>query len=459
MIDIYQDKDIQLEMAIIGSLLVDRNSIDIILGNLIVEDFYNEDARIIFNSAVRLYTSSRAIDMITVISDIKQNKEPDVLSFIMSCNNIVGSTANIESHIYYLKNISAKRKLIEVGYKIIQDAQNESIPTLDQILGVINNMTEIQNRVVPKKIKTFKESVLDAIDENLNSKNSFLGIKSGFNKYDSITGGYCAPDLTIIAAGPGEGKSTFALNQAKNIALTGKRVLYFSLEMKEKQLIWKLLSDELSISVLDVRMGHYNSDHAMKTELIKANMAIYDKGGLTIDDLISIVKIEKKSNDVAMIFIDYLQLIRLGNYYRKIANKNDEVTIISNKLKQLAMDADLPIVALSQLNRDKTRKRYGLADLRDSGSLEQDADNVIFIFRPFEHQLTEYTVGQNQINCDESTAVINIEKCRLGQTGEFEMVFNGMCSRFEDLNHQQKTESNYNPNFQRTNNIDTQIPF
>lgn len=456
MIELYQDKNRELEMVIIGSLIIDKNCIDIILGNLITDDFYNEDLKLIYNSALRLYTSAKAIDIITVSQDMKENNEHNPVQLLMTCSNMVASTANIESHIYYLKNVAAKRNLLKLGYDIIQQAQIENIVPSDQVLEILTQTTNIQNRIVPKKSKSFKDSVLETIDENLNTKKSFLGIKSGFTKLDNISGGYCAPDFTIIAAGPGEGKSTFALNQAKNIALSGKRVLYFSLEMKEKQLIWKLLSDELSISVLDVRMGYYAKDHAIKTDLVKANLAIYDKGGLTIDDLISIVKMEKKAHNVEIVFIDYLQLLRLGSYYRKISNKNDEVTIISNKIKQLCMDVDLPIIALSQLNRDKSRKRYGLADLRDSGSLEQDADNVYFIFRPIEHQMTEYYIGQKEIECDENTAIINIDKCRLGQPGEFEMIFNGLCSRFEDLEQQVKT--NYNSNIVINRNEEF-IPF
>ena len=153
---------------------------------------------------------------------------------------------------------------------------------------------------------------------------------------------------------------------------------------------------------------------------------------------------EKSKKDIKIVFIDYLQLIRLGNFYRKVANRNDEVTIISNKLKQLAMDLNLPIVALSQLNRDKTRKTYTKADLRDSGALEQDADNIIFIFRPFEHDMDSYQLGKDSIFCDEQTAIIKIDKGRLMRTGEFQMIFKGEYSRFEDLGQIQNNSDNYN---------------
>jgi len=433
MVELYQDKNVELEKIIIGSMIIDKNCADVIFANLNETDFYLEDLKLILNSALRVHTSAKHIDIVTLKNDMRENNEPNLVNLMIECSNMVGSTANIESHIYFLKNISAKRKITECGYDIIQKSHNDSILPIDQICEILTDITEIQNRLVQKKIKTFKEIVLETIDENLSGQKSFLGIKTGFAKYDSITGGYCSPDFTIIAAGPGEGKSTYALNQAKHIALSGKKVLFFSFEMKEKQLIWKLLSDELNISVMDVRLGHYKSDHALKTKLIDANLSIYDKGGLTIDDLVSIVKMERKINGIDIVFIDYLQLLRIGSYYRKISNKHDEVTIISNKLKQLCMDVDIPIIALSQLNRDKSRKRYGLSDLRDSGSLEQDADNVVFIFRPYEHQMTYYEIDFKEIVCNENTAIINIEKCRLGQTGEYEMIFNGVCSRFEDL--------------------------
>lgn len=448
----------QLENVIIGSLLIDRNVSDIVFSNLIPDDFYLPANNLIFNSCLRLYTNGKPIDMVTVIQDMKENKEPDYISHIMQTTKNVVSTANIDFHIQYLKQISIKRQLASLGQKIISESIRYEIPTIDQITDVTNIVSELQNRIVQKRVMTFKDVVIQTIDESLSNKGKdTIGLRSGFEKLDNITSGFSAPDFTIIAGGPGEGKSTFALNIAKYMSLRGNDVLFYSLEMKERQLILKLLSDVLSKSVTDIRLGHFDGLEALKSTLLTAKLHIYDKGGITIDELVNITKLEVKTKGVKIVFIDYLQLIRLGAYYRKVSNKNDEVTIISNRLKQLAMELNIPVVALSQLNRDKTRKRYTKADLRDSGALEQDADNIFFIFRPTEHDMFTYNLGNETIECDESTVIINIDKYRLGNTGEFRMVFNGTCSRFEDYNYRKENVS-YVDSFPR---IDTKedLPF
>lgn len=464
MIDIYQDVDHvdQLEKIIIGSVIIDNNVVDTVLTNIITDDFKSIKNQIIFNCFLRLYSSGKAIDFVTVNRDLNANNELDRIDikYVISCTDLIGSTANISDHIEYLKNESVKRQLTMFGHKMIQDSLKAEISSSDQLVEFSKFAESLLNRISFKKVSTFRDTVIETIDEVLkNDGKEMIGIKSGFNKFDSVTSGFSAPDFTIVAAGPGEGKSTFAMNISKNMALKGNEVLYFSLEMKEKQLIWKLLSDELNISVMDVRLGRFDKSHALKTELVRAKLNIYDKGGISIDDICSIVKMEKSKKDIKIVFIDYLQLIRLGNYYRKVGNRNDEVTIISNRLKQLAMDLNLPIVALSQLNRDKTRKTYTKADLRDSGALEQDADNIIFIFRPYEHDMQSYNLGMDTIPCSETTAIIKIDKGRLMRTGEFEMIFNGECSRFEDLNQGSKTVETYETKIIVNRNDNDFVPF
>lgn len=432
--DFLPESDTELENVIIGTMLMDRNCLDIVFTNLIPDDFTGKNV-LIFNSCMRLFTVGRPIDMITVMQDMKQNNEPDEIRHMMHCTNLVASSANIEAHIHYVKNQSLKKHISIIAAKTIQNAIRYDITAFDILSDMTVTLDHIKSRTSLKKPQSFQDTVIQTIDEALtNAGKESLGLLTGFEKLDLIMNGFQAPDFTIIAAGPGEGKSTFALNIAKYMGLRGSESLFFSCEMSEKQLIWKLLSDELDISVNQVKRGNFDPAHAMKSQLVKAKLNIYDRGGITIDDLCGIVKMEKKAKDIKIVFIDYLQLVKLAAYHRKISNRNDEVTIISNRLKQLAMETELPIVALSQLNRDKTRRRYSKHDLRDSGALEQDADNIIFIFRPYEHDMTEYTLGNEIIPADETTVIINIDKCRLGQTGEFLMRFNGMCSRFEDLN-------------------------
>ena len=454
----------EIENIVIGSILIDRNVTDIALTNIIPIDFEIPANHDIFNSVMRLYSNGRPIDMVTVIQDMKANKEHDQLQHILKVTNLVGSTANFEAHVMILKNKSIKRQLSYLGQKLISDATKEEIEAIEQTLSLIENANNILSRIDIKKVITFPELVIKTIDESLSrTDNDKLGLLSGFEKFDNITSGFCAPDYSILAAGPGEGKSTFALNVAKNISLSENEVLYFSLEMKDYQLIWKLLSDELNIPVMDVRKGRFEASHSLKTALIKARLNIYDKGGITIDELVSISKTKKKEKDIKIIIIDYVQLVTVGMQGRKVNNRNDEVTIISNKLKQLAMELNIPILVLSQLSRDKNRTRYTKSDLRDSGSLEQDADNVLFIRRPYIHNQLSYDIGMETIQCNEMTAILTIDKNRLGVTGEFEMRFNGMCSRFEDLNYKPiKEVQSFNDNAQINGfkpDLKEEIPF
>lgn len=434
MTELLLEQDYKLENVIIGAILMDRNCIDVVLSNLIMEDFEKPENKVIFNSCARLYTQSKPIDMVTVIQDIKANKEPECTPHIMSVTNLVVSTANVEYHVLLLKNQSVKRQLLFLSKIIENDSLRPEITATDQIISIAASLEALRNRTVKQKELTFKETVIKTIDEALsNEGKESVGMLTGFECIDVNIGGLCAPDYTIVAAGPGEGKSTFGLNVSKRLALRNEAVLYFSLEMSERQLIWKLLSDELLKPVIDIKLGKFDKDHAFKTELLKAKLHIYDKGGITIDDICAITKMEHKIKDIKLVVIDYLQLVRLGAYVRKVANRNDEVTIISNKIKQLCLELNIPVIALSQLNRDKSRKFYTKSDLRDSGSLEQDADNIIFIFRPSEHDMTEYTIGTKIIPCDEETAILSVDKCRLGKTGETEVKFKGRYSRFENI--------------------------
>jgi replicative DNA helicase len=434
-----------LEDIVLGSVLTDNNCIDFVLTNLKMEDFFIAENKLIFNSLVRLYTDAKKIDLVTLVQDLKQNKDDVPIGYIMKLMNIISVTTNIESHVEYLKNESIKKHLMLFAQDIYKNAVSENVTAKSILQDFISNATDLQNRTNIQKSQTFSETFINTVKECIDNENkTMVGIKTGFAKIDKMMGGLSGPDYTVIAAGPGEGKSTFALNISKHVAMNEGDVLFFSYEMKEKQIIWKLMSDDLSTSVMDIRMGTFEKDYLHKNKTHLAKLHIYDKGGLTIDDIIGISKMQAKKVNLKLIVIDYLQLIRLGSYIRKVSNKNDEVTIISNKLKQLAMDLNLPLLVLSQLNRDKTRKRYTKSDLRDSGAVEQDADNAIFIFRPVEHDPTfVYEIGGIPLeNVNDETTIINIDKCRLGPTGEFEMVFKGQHSRFEDLGHQRNEHVN-----------------
>lgn len=437
--ELIPEQNHDLENIVIGSILMDKNVLDIVFTNLRTEDFELNANKAIFNSCLRLYTDAKPVDMVTVFQDMKANKEPDQTPHIMTCTNKVVSTANVEYHVLLLRNKAVKRQLEFFGMVLNFEARKDEITAADLVSKTLTGLDAIRNRIAPKKMQTFKETVVKTIDEALSNDGQPLGIKTGFEIIDDVMGGLCAPDYTIIAARPGIGKSTFALNISKNIALSGEDVLYFSLEMLERQLIWKLLSDELDKTVYDVRVGNFDPTHAFKTRLTEARLHVYDKGGITIDEISAICNMEKKTKNIKLVVIDYVQLVSVGMSPQKLNTRNDTVAYMSNKIKQLCMNLDLPFLVLSQLSRDM--------NLRDSGALEQDADNVIYLDRPIENGLKEYSMGGKIIDVTEETAIGDIKKCRLGRTGQIEMIFKGKFSRFENLQPESYEKTNFISNF------------
>lgn len=425
---------IRLEEAILGSILLDYRCLDVVMGNLIEDDFYFHKNAELFNIFSKMAQTNKKIDLITTFEEIRKIKTDLDISYLMEISNKVGSSTNIETHIEYLKSESILRHCVNFAHKIVKDVTTMEQDPSTILNNIIHEAKTLQDRTVIQRDITFKEKFVQTVEECYqNEGKEIIGINTGFSHLDKVMGGLIGPDYTIFAAGPGEGKTSFMLNIAKYVSINYGDVLIFSYEMKERQLIWKLISDDLNISVKEVRLGKFDKDYIQKTKTYNAKLHIYDKGSITIKELCSICKMQAKKLDLKVIFIDYLQLVKIGNYHRKISNKGDEVGVISNEIKQLAMELNIPIIALSQVSRDKTRRRYRMSDLRETGAIEQDADNIIMIFRPVEHDMDEYFIGKQRIECDASTAIINIEKCRLGDTGEFEMRFNGKCSRFEDL--------------------------
>lgn len=425
---------VRLEEAILGAILIDFRCTDIVMANLVEDDFYYFKNAQLFNVFKAMSESNKKIDLLTTFQEVKKTKSDIDISYLMEISNKVGNSTNIETHIEYLKSESILRQCMMFAHGIVGEVNKMEKDPSTILNDLIHEAKTLQDRTVIQRDITFKDKFIMTVNECFeNEGKEIIGINTGFAHLDKVMGGLIGPDYTILAAGPGEGKTSFMLNIAKHISLNYGDVLIFSYEMKERQLIWKLMSDDLNISVKEVRLGKFDIGYINKTKTYNAKLHIYDKGSITIKELCSIAKMQSKKLNLKAIFIDYLQLVKIGNYHRKISNKGDEVGVISNEIKQLAMELNIPIVALSQVSRDKTRKRYRMSDLRETGAIEQDADNIVMIFRPIEHDMKEYFIGSNRIECNENTAIINIEKCRLGDTGEFQMKFNGKCSRFEDL--------------------------
>jgi len=418
--------EVELEKRLISVLLqYGDKAATVIFPKLQFDDFYHNDHKLIYSTAVSLFADGITIDALTIDSKIdRMQMLLELTTMDLGFNGHYPETW--EDYSLIIKNASEKRKLIGLFYKQLGHCFNNAENSHHIAQETIFNIETI--RSTGNENKTLKQALHDEI-QNHKNQGSYLGLLTGFKELDRLTLGLTEPDLIILAAGPGEGKSTFALNIAKEVSKQVP-VLFFSLEMKQKQILWKLLSDYFSIPVKDVRLGRYDVASPIMDRVSNLKLEIYDNGGLSIDDLVSIGKAEVIRKKVGLIVVDYLQLLAKGSRNK---TRNDEVSEISRKLKMLAMDANVPVIALSQLSRDKMRKYYSLSDLRDSGAIEQDADGVVFIFRPVEHHMDSYELAGKQINANDNTAIVSIAKWRMGEKGEFEMKFNGECSRFEDI--------------------------
>lgn len=427
---------IELENEVLGSLLESNIYHDLIFAELNSDDFYKVANKIIFESAMKLHKQGLPIDTITLIQELRKEKQFEEIGgsdYILNLTINLSTTANLEYHIRLLKDVSISRAALMLFNSNSKSIYEQNLTGKEILASTIVDCEKLLNRINKTKPKTFKDSYIETLKNLGNGQSEYLGLSTGFKKLDSITSGLCGPDLTVIAAGPGEGKSTLALNIATHVSMNVGKVLFFSYEMKEEQLIYKIISSELNIPVLDVRKGKLPKDYTKKCKAYNASLKIFDSGEHTIDEIVSISKSENISDPVKLVIIDYLQLVPVGIHGARGQTRNEIVGIISRQLKKLAMSLNIPVIVLSQLNRDKTRHTYRLYDLRDSGSIEQDADNVLFIWRPSIHNQQSYQIGNTELIVKDHTSVFILEKARLGKPGEFEMKFLGEYSRFEDV--------------------------
>lgn len=438
---------IDLEDIIIGSILGATDSIDVVSSIINKECFYSPKNKLIYIACSKLFEKRIPIDVFTVSEQLKKDGVLEhvggIYELSLMTSNII-STKNlaIYSNIIYEKYI--RREVIKMCHDVINNSFDETIDVfefLDKTKLLLSKINDSNN----KNIVHIADITLDIVSEmrkNSQNKNEYLGFKSGIKKIDNITLGFCSPDLIIIAGGTGEGKSTLALQIAENVS-KDNIVAFFSLEMSNKQLIWKVLSSELSLPVSDIRKGNLKDTEWQKLEnsvynkIENLNLYLYDKGGMSIFELISVCRNMKANIGLDMIVVDYLQLLNANGGNMKFGIREQEINYISKQLKALAKELNIPVIALSQLSRiEKGIKRlYKLSDLRESGAIEQDADGVMFVYRPHYHGMTSMSIGGEEVVFNEADCIIQFAKWRLGETGITRLLFNGASSRFEDYMH------------------------
>jgi len=458
-------QDIFTEEIIISIGLSQPNRFTLICQILDTDDFYKEIHQIIFNSMKRVYSNGNEIDIVNVRNDLLKNGELEKIGGIyklMELTSMFIGIGDTENYAYRIKDLSIKRKTIFLVHELSNKSYNENTTGIELLSTVIAETEKLYQSSFKLKTESYKDQLKKAVDDIGKSMSGLIGLDTGFSELNKRTNGLQGPDLIVLAAGPGEGKSTLALNIAKHVAKT-KGVLFFALEMTSKQLINRIVADANDISVNELKTGKningQNIDHLDVWDKLRATQTddlsiyVYDKEITSVNDITAISKTEKERKDVGLIVVDYLQLVPCGDARAK--TRDQEIGVITRALKKLAMQLNVPVLLLSQLNRDKNRKFYKMSDLRESGNIEQDADGVWFIWRPHAHNQDFYKDSEGKdYDCDKEDAFLKIAKFRDGEPCEYRMKFKGNASKFIDLND---SFNQVNQNDFQVNNND--LPF
>ncbi len=427
-------QNIEAEQSVIGSMILDKNSVAEASEILRDEDFYRENHKLIFGAIMELYQKDMPVDMITLIDHLRSTDKIEGaggITYITELCNSVPSTVNLHSYIEIVKNKAVLRKLIKSSNEIIDESYSlqDNVPkVLDSAEKKIFDIAQNKSTNDFEALSTVLERGFTEIERLYNNKGEVSGVASGFPELDAKTSGFQKGDMVLVAARPSMGKTTFALNLAEYAALRqGKSIVIFSLEMSKEQLAYKLLCSEANVDMLKLRTGNLEDsdwDNIAKASgpLAEAKMYIDDTAGISVMEMRSKCRRIKIEHGIDMIVIDYLQLMSGSGESRQ-----QEVSEISRSIKALAKEMQCPIIALSQLSRapeQRTDHRPMLSDLRESGSIEQDADIVMFLYR--DEYYDEETEDKNVAECI-------ISKQRNGPTGTVKLAWIGQYSKFARL--------------------------
>lgn len=403
-----------LEEAVLGAIMLEKSAFDTVIEILKPECFYVDAHQRIFRAMQSLAQKSMPIDLLTVVEELRIKEELELVGgpyFVTKLTNAVVSSANIDAHSRIILQKFIQRDLIRISGEIISDAYEDSTDVFDLLDDAESKLFEITNNHLRKNFDSI-DSVLvktiQRIEDMRNRQEDITGVPSGFATLDRVTYGWQPTDLVILAARPAVGKTAFALNLARNAALHSKKptpVAFFSLEMSSAQLVQRILSAESEIWLEKIARGKME-DHEMQQlykngigRLQNAPIFIDDTPALNIFELRAKCRRLKNKHNLGMVIIDYLQLMS-GAGDKRSSNREQEISTISRNLKGLAKELGIPIVALSQLSREVEKRKDGekmpqLSDLRESGAIEQDADMVMFLYRPEYYNITANEMGES----------------------------------------------------------------
>jgi len=429
---------IDAEQSILGGLLIDNEAWTEVADVVIESDFYRHDHRIIFKAIKDLISENEPCDVVTLSEHMTSNgilEDVGGFTYLGSLANNTPSASNIRAYAEIVRERSILRQLIRIGTEITDNSFNPEGRKSSEILEEAEkNVFEIADKgaSAAKGFKGMKELLkmnVDRIDKLFHNADAFTGIPTTFTDFDKMTSGLQPADLVILAGRPSMGKTTFAMNIAENAAIAAEAgVAVFSMEMPAESLTLRMLSSLGRIDQTKVRSGKLDDDDWARLTsamaiLNKAKIHIDDSAALSPTDMKSRVRRLKREHQIDLIVVDYLQLMQIPG---KGDNRVNEISEISRGLKALAKEMNVPVIALSQLNRgleQRPNKRPVMSDLRESGAIEQDADLIVFIYRDEVY---------NEDSPDKGVAEIIIGKQRNGPLGTARLTFLGKYTRFEN---------------------------
>ena len=439
-VESYLPHNFLAEKAILSCMIINSEVIDTIYKNIEVENFYFKNHQELFKAIITMYEEEKSVDIITLITFLQENsliKKVGGIKVLIELNNQIPNLVHLNEYLKLIKDKFLRRSLIRLGYKIVNSSYISNIP-LENILTefeyeVFNLTNNFKNKRLFSSTDLVHSIFIELKNNTINPK--LPGLATGFYSLDSLTQGFQNSDLIIVAGRPSIGKTAFSLSISLNILRISRLpVLIFSLEMSKKQIIYRLLSMETNISQLRLRSGKlYKKDWLKLNKIIR----IFSKLPLFIDDSSNLSVSEMRSNiktiilqykKVGLVIIDYLQL--MYDPLSKNENRSQELSKITRSLKNVANEFNIPIIALSQLSRNienRSNKKPILSDLRESGSIEQDADVVLMLYQDYKDNLDTSTFNPIKI------IDLIIAKQRNGPIGSVKINFDKVRTKYFEL--------------------------
>lgn len=430
-------QNVDAEMSLLGAVLIDEETLADVTEHVKAKDFYDKRHAIIYDAMMRLYEKNKPVDLLTLTDELRRKKEIDEIggsAYLTELTNYVPTAAHAESYAEIVAQKAVRRRLIKASGDISELGYDEETTTQELLQQAEAELFAVSDQSLKQDL-TSLESILtesfDRLEELHRNKGSLRGIRTGYRDLDNMTAGLQRSDLIILAARPAMGKTTLVTNLAYNVATIAKQpVLFFSLEMSKEQLVDRMLADASGVDSWNIRTGNLSDDDFSKLseamgEMAEAPIYIDDTPGLSVLEMRTKARRAAHEQPLGLVIIDYLQLMQGSG--RHDGNRVQEVSEISRGLKLIARELNVPVIALSQLSRtveSRSPQIPQLADLRESGSIEQDADIVMFIYR--EAYYNPETERENLTD-------LIIAKHRNGPVGKVELYFHPERLRFMSL--------------------------